>query len=92
MAKVLPNGLDSNRYGLSVARKMGWAVRRNRLRRQFREIIRSHSIEKGWDIVLIARPKAVAANYRQLDEVVAKLFSRAKLLQVDNEAIGAEPN
>ncbi len=92
VAKVLPNSLNLNRYGFSVTRKVGGAVCRNRLRRLFREIIRSHAIEQGWDIVLIARPKAVAADYHQLDEVVAKLLSRAKLLQADNEAIDAELN
>jgi ribonuclease P protein component len=92
VAKVLPNGLDVNRYGFSVAKRVGTAVCRNRLRRQLREIVRSHSIKQGWDIVLIARPKAAAADYHQLDKVVARLLSRGKLLQVDNEAIGARPD
>ncbi len=92
VAKVLPNGLNLNRYGFSVAKRVGTAVCRNRLRRQLREIVRSHPIERGWDIVLIARPKAAAADYHQLDEVVARLLRRGKLLQIDNEAIGAKPN
>ena len=92
VAKVLPNGLNLNRYGFSVSKRVGTAVCRNRLRRQLREIVRSHTIEQGWDIVLIVRPKAAGADYHQLDEVVARLLSRGKLLQVDNEAIGAEPN
>jgi ribonuclease P protein component len=92
VAKVLPNGLDVNRYGFSVAKRVGTAVCRNRLRRQLREIVRSHSIKQGWDIVLIARPKAAAADYHQLDKAVERLLSRGKLLQVDNEAIGAKPD
>ena len=53
-----PNGLAYNRLGLSVSRKVGGAVRRNRLRRLFREAYRltRHRLPTGLDLVLIPRP------------------------------------
>jgi ribonuclease P protein component len=52
-----PNGLPYLRLGLSVSRKVGPAVRRNRLRRLYREAFRltRHLMPTGLDLVLIPR-------------------------------------
>jgi ribonuclease P protein component len=51
------NGLPHLRVGLSVSRKVGPAVRRNRLRRLYREAFRltRHELPTGLDLVLIPR-------------------------------------
>jgi ribonuclease P protein component len=51
------NGLPHLRLGLSVSRKVGNAVRRNRLRRLYREAFRlsRHGMPTGLDLVLIPR-------------------------------------
>jgi ribonuclease P protein component len=79
--KALPNGLSLSRYGFSVTKKVGKAVQRNRLKRLLKEIMRLQSLKHGWDIVFIVRSVAVNADYHQLERTVAKLLTRAQLLE-----------
>ena len=60
--RLLPNERPFSRYGFVVSKAVGNAVVRNRVRRRLREGIRSLPVEPGWDIVVIARPKAAAAG------------------------------
>ena len=53
-----PNGLPVTRLGLSVSRKVGGAVQRNRVKRLLREAFRAvqHDLPAGLDLVVVARP------------------------------------
>jgi len=77
--KAMPNGLGLSRYGLSVTKKVGKAVQRNRLKRLLKEVMRLQSLRPGWDIVFIARSTAVSSSYHQLETAVARLLGRAQL-------------
>lgn len=90
--KSLPNGLSLSRYGFSVSRRVGNAVRRNRIRRLLREILRLTSLKQGWDIVFVARAAAAKANYAALRKSVMGLLSQAKLLAGENEGVCLRAN
>src|SRR2546425_4291998 len=72
------NDLDYLRLGLSVSRKVGSAVRRNRLRRLYREAFRltKHLMPPGLDLVLIPRSQ----NEPNLEELKANLPRLANAL------------
>lgn len=76
---VHPNGLQINRYGFSVGKHLGNAVTRNKIKRRLREAIRELPMEKGWDVVVIARRSASSAAYSELREALEKLVENASL-------------
>src|SRR6266545_7484389 len=73
-----PNGLPHLRLGLSVSRKVGPAVRRNRLRRLYREAFRltRHEMPTGLDLVLIPR-KVEAPTLAELKQSLPRLVGLA---------------
>jgi ribonuclease P protein component len=83
--KALPNHLTLSRYGLSVSKRVGKAVMRNRVKRLFREILRIMPLKSGWDVIFIVRPVAATAGYARLKRAVEGLLSRARLLEADEE-------
>ncbi len=57
---ALPNTIDHCRLGITVTRKAGSSVRRNRFKRVLRDVFRRHRAElsPALDVVVNARPGA----------------------------------
>ena len=70
-----PNGRDHNRLGITTSTKLGCAVVRNRARRRLREVYRlaQGDLVQGFDIIAVARGRAVDGPYDRL----TKAFYRA---------------
>ena len=84
--KVMPNGLDLTRYGLTVSRRVGKAVVRNKIKRRLRGILREKNLPPGWDIIIIARNPAANADYTTLGKSVGNLLIRAGLFVGEHES------
>ena len=71
-----------NRVGITVGKKLGHAVVRNRIRRRLREVYRLHesAFDSGWDIVVVARSRAINATFGQLTEAYLSLAAKAGIL------------
>ena len=77
------NRMNTNRVGVTVGKKLGHAVVRNRVRRRLREIYRTNEarLAPGWDIVVVARVKAVYAEYGQMERSFLALAAKLELLE-----------
>lgn len=78
------NGRKESRLGLTVGTKLGGAVVRNRVRRRLREIYRLHEGEllPGYDIVVVARVRAVHSRYAVLERDFLRLAKKLQLLSL----------
>lgn len=77
------NGLEFSRFGWSVKKALGTAVRRNRIRRRLREIVRLHrqEIAPGWDIVIHPRSSAASTDFVPLTQELLRVLPRAASTQ-----------
>ena len=76
---VAPNHLDEARVGITVSRRVGNAVVRNRVRRRTREILRHHRalLCSGYDLVVVAFPRAATASFAVFSEELTCQLQRA---------------
>ncbi|MGV3719890.1 MAG: ribonuclease P protein component [Actinomycetota bacterium] len=77
----------NRRFGISVSKKVGNAVLRNRVRRRLREVVRAAlpDLRTGFDAVIVARAAAADADFEALSQSVAELFRRARLIREPGE-------
>ena len=77
------NRTDGNRVGITVSKKLGKAHVRNRTRRRIREVYRlnEEKFQPGWDIVVVARTRAVEAPFEKLMASCLTLAKKAGLLK-----------
>ena len=81
---VKENGLEKNRLGVSVSKKVGNSIVRHRITRLIRESYRLHEdmFNSGLDMVVIAR---VSAKDRSMREIESALLHLGKLQGVIKE-------
>jgi len=77
------NRSDANRVGITVSKKLGKAHIRNRVRRRIREVYRLNEdrFQPGWDIVVVARSRAVEAEFARLTKSYLSLAKKAGILR-----------
>lgn len=70
---------EAMRYGLTVSKKVGKAVVRNRMKRRFRELARAILPESGLpgaDHVLIGRASGIEREYAKLKDDLTTALAR----------------
>lgn len=76
---VMKNSAGICRIGITVSKKIGTAVERNRCKRIIRAAFESikPQIEGNWDIVLVARSRTRFLKSTQVQEILTDLLQKA---------------
>lgn len=72
------NNENINRYGISIPKKTGNAVVRNKIKRQLKNIIDHHefTIQKPYDYVIIIRKNVLDINYQEKESELLNIMSK----------------
>ena len=83
------NRTEGNRVGVTVSKKLGKAHIRNRVRRRIREVYRLNETQflPGWDIVVVARTRAVDAEFSLLTKSYLSLAKKAGILHEQHDDV-----
>ncbi|MEM1051452.1 MAG: ribonuclease P protein component [Pseudomonadota bacterium] len=81
-----PNDGEGIRFGITVTKKIGNAVVRNRMKRRFRELLRAALPQAGLpdhDHVLIGRSGGIERDFATMADELGKALARASAGQGD---------
>lgn len=72
------NNKNINRYGISVPKKTGKAVIRNKIKRRLKNIIDNNefNIQKSYDYVIIIRKRLIELNYQEMENSFINLIKK----------------
>ncbi len=85
---IVDNGLEINRLGISVSKKVGNSVVRHRITRLIREAYRLHQNDFmiGKDIVVVARVNSKGRNYWDIESALLHLAKLHHILCASDSA------
>jgi len=69
------------KFGISVSKKLGNAVVRNKIKRQIREIISKNNYEKKFNCIIIVRKSFLENNFNQNLEDLNYILKKIKIIK-----------
>ncbi|WP_249029278.1 ribonuclease P protein component [Tannockella kyphosi] len=73
------NNSEKTRIGISVSKKLGNAVVRNKIKRQIRSLVQETiELNNGFDYIIIVRNKYITISYSQAKKEIQYLLKKVK--------------
>ena len=78
---VRKNNLDYSRMGITISKKTGKAVIRNKIKRQMKEIYRNYesNIKEGYDLIFIVRRNVPDISFKDLESAFKHIIKISKM-------------
>ena len=77
---VKPRKFDHARVGISVGKKMGNAVTRNKVKRQVRSMVQDlYQFDENFDTIILVRVKYHEENYINNKKLLERLIKKVKI-------------
>lgn len=78
------NKINSYHFGISVSKKIGNAVTRNKIKRQIKYIIDKKDYQKNFNCIIIVRKAILENKFNHTEESLIALFSKSKIIKGEN--------
>lgn len=80
---VIPNRFGINRLGITVSKKFGKSVKRNRLRRLIKENYRAYekAVRTGYDCVFVSRSSDKMPEFTDIKKEMKFLFKKLEVFE-----------
>lgn len=72
---------EKYRFGLSVGKKIGNAVTRNKTKRRIKEILSKNDYQKIFDCIIIVRREIKEANFSEIKEDLNKSLKKLLIIK-----------
>ena len=72
---------EKYRFGLSVGKKIGNAVARNKTKRRIKEILSKNDYQKIFDCIIIVRREIKEANFSEIKEDLNKSLKKLLIIK-----------
>jgi len=79
--------VENFEFGISVSKKVGNAVIRNRIKRQFKSIIDKNNYQNNFKCIIIIKKEALEKSFQEISDELNDYFSRIDILEDENEKI-----
>lgn len=80
---IKKNKLEESRLGITITKKIGNAVVRNKIRRRIKELYRlnMHRFKNGYDLIFIPKKNVVDLSYKELESAFLHILKISGILK-----------
>ena len=68
-------------FGISVSKKVGNAVVRNKIKRQIKDIIDKFNYQNNFNCIIIVKKNIIFSNYHEMKNKLYSLLTKEKLIK-----------